>query len=67
LDTCYAGNSHAGGRDEAAHFANIIAYYSERWDQLVVEAVKYGHGASPGRSSKASAGAPMPMATGRSP
>ncbi len=45
MDTCHAGNSHAGGLDEAAYFANIIAYYSARWDQLAVEAVKYGHGA----------------------
>jgi len=45
MDTCHAGNSHAGGLDEAAYFANIIAFYSARWDQLAVEAVKYGHGA----------------------
>jgi WD40 repeat protein len=45
MDTCHAGNSHAGGLDEAAYYANIIAYYSARWDQLAVEAGKYGHGA----------------------
>jgi hypothetical protein len=45
MDTCHSGNSHAGGLDEAAYFANIIAYYSARWDQLAVEAAKYGHGA----------------------
>jgi WD40 repeat protein len=45
MDTCHSGNSHAGGLDEAAYYANIIAFYSARWDQLAVEAAKYGHGA----------------------
>ena len=45
MDTCHSGNSHAGGLDEAAYYANIIAYYSARWDQLAVEAGRYGHGA----------------------
>jgi uncharacterized caspase-like protein len=45
MDTCHSGNSHAGGLDEAAYYANIVAYYSARWDQLAVESAKYGHGA----------------------
>ena len=45
MDTCHSGNSHAGGLDEAAYYANIIAYYSARWDLLAVEAGRYGHGA----------------------
>jgi len=45
MDTCHAGNSHAGDLSDAAYYANIIAYYSARWDQLAVEAGKYRHGA----------------------
>jgi Caspase domain/WD domain, G-beta repeat len=44
MDTCHSGNSHAGALEDAAYYANIISYYSARWDQEALEDSRYAHG-----------------------
>jgi hypothetical protein len=44
VDTGHSGNSHASALEDAAYYANIVCYYSARWDQRALETPKYGHG-----------------------